>query len=110
MCIRDRINTHQPLEGPTSWYEVHLNSDEGTNIIGTMYPGTPNVLIGVNEHLGWSHTVNYPDKTDVFKLRMKNKRKNMGELVGDIIIKSTEKIKSINCASFRNKAYDVGCS
>ena len=69
------INTHQPLEGPTSWYEVHLSSDEGTNIIGTMYPGTPNVLIGVNEHLGWSHTVNYPDKTDVFKLRMKDKRK-----------------------------------
>ena len=68
------INTHQPLEGPTSWYEVHLNSEEGTNIIGTMYPGTPNILIGVNEHLGWSHTVNYPDKTDVFKLRMKNKR------------------------------------
>ena len=32
------INTHQPLEGPTSWYEVHLNSEEGTNIIGTMYP------------------------------------------------------------------------
>ena len=69
------INTHQPLEGPTSWYEVHLNSEEGTNIIGTMYPGTPNVLIGVNEYLGWSHTVNYPDKTDVFKLKMKNKRK-----------------------------------
>jgi acyl-homoserine-lactone acylase len=69
------INTHQPLEGPTSWYEVHLNSEEGTNIIGTMYPGTPNILIGVNEHLGWSHTVNYPDKTDVFKLKMKNKRK-----------------------------------
>ena len=69
------INTHQPLEGPTSWYEVHLNSQEGTNIIGTMYPGTPNIVIGVNEYLGWSHTVNYPDKTDVFKLRMKNKRK-----------------------------------
>ena len=69
------INTHQPLEGPTSWYEVHLNSEEGTNIIGTMYPGTPNILIGVNQYLGWSHTVNYPDKTDVFKLRMKNKRK-----------------------------------
>ncbi len=67
------INTHQPLEGPTSWYEVHLNSKEGTNIIGTMYPGTPNILIGVNKYLGWSHTVNYPDKTDVFKLRMKNK-------------------------------------
>ena len=68
------INTHQPLEGPTSWYEVHLNSEEGTNIIGTLYPGSPNVLIGVNENLGWSHTVNYPDKTDVYKLKMKNKR------------------------------------
>ena len=69
------INTHQPLDGPTSWYEVHLNSEEGTNIIGTLYPGTPHVLIGVNENLGWSHTVNYPDKTDVYKLRMKNNRK-----------------------------------
>ncbi len=69
------INTHQPLDGPTSWYEVHLNSEEGTNIIGTLYPGTPHVLIGVNENLGWSHTVNYPDKTDVYKLRMRNNRK-----------------------------------
>ena len=69
------INTHQPLEGPTSWYEAHLHSEEGTNIIGTLYPGTPHILIGVNENLGWSHTVNYPDKTDVFKLRMKNNKK-----------------------------------
>ena len=68
------INTHQPLEGPTSWYEAHLHSEEGTNIIGTLYPGTPHILIGVNENLGWSHTVNYPDKTDVFKLRMKNNK------------------------------------
>jgi acyl-homoserine-lactone acylase len=67
------INTHQPLDGPSAWYEVHLQSKEGTNIIGTLYPGTPHVLIGVNENLGWSHTVNYPDKTDVFKLKMKDK-------------------------------------
>ena len=39
------INTHQPLEGPTSWYEVHLNSEEGTNIIGTLYPGTPHIPV-----------------------------------------------------------------
>ena len=74
------INTHQPLEGPTSWYEVHLNSEEGTNIIGTLYPGTPHILIGVNENLGWSHTVNYPDKTDVFKLRMVDNKKYIAAL------------------------------
>ena len=67
------INTHQPLDGPSAWYEVHLESKEGTNIIGTLYPGTPHVLIGVNKNLGWSHTVNYPDKTDIFKLRMRDK-------------------------------------
>ncbi len=64
------INTHQPLNGPTSWYEVHLVSDEGTNIIGATFPGAPCVLTGTNQNLGWTHTVNYPDKTDIFQLQM----------------------------------------
>lgn len=64
------INTHQPLDGPVSWYEAHLCSDEGTNIIGALFAGTPSILIGANQYLGWAHTVNYPDKTDVFKLEM----------------------------------------
>ena len=64
------INTHQPLEGPTSWYEAHINSEEGTNILGTLYPGTPHILIGVNENLGWSHTFNNLDIFDVYKLEM----------------------------------------
>lgn len=67
------INTHQPLEGPTSWYEAHLVSEEGTNIIGATFPGAPCVLTGANEYLGWTHTVNYPDKIDVYQLEMKNK-------------------------------------
>ena len=67
------INTHQPLEGPTSWYEAHLVSEEGTNIIGATFPGAPCILTGANEYLGWTHTVNYPDKIDVYQLEMKNK-------------------------------------
>ena len=66
------INTHQPLEGPTSWYEAHLVSEEGTNIIGATFPGAPCILTGANEFLGWTHTVNYPDKADVYQLEMKN--------------------------------------
>lgn len=69
------INTHQPLDGPVSWYEAHLCSEEGTNIIGTLFAGSPNILIGVNEYLGWSHTVNNPDKTDLFALEMHPKNK-----------------------------------
>ena len=67
------INTHQPLEGPTSWYEAHLVSEEGTNIIGATFPGAPCILTGANEFLGWTHTVNYPDKADAYQLEMKNK-------------------------------------
>lgn len=64
------INTHQPLDGPVSWYEAHLCSEEGTNILGALFAGSPNILIGVNENLGWAHTVNQPDKTDVYALEM----------------------------------------
>ena len=71
------INTHQPLEGPTSWYEAHLVSEEGTNIIGAAFPGTPCILTGANEYLGWTHTVNYPDKADVYALEMHPKKKNV---------------------------------
>ena len=64
------INTHQPLDGPTSWYEAHLISEEGTNIIGATFAGAPTLLIGANQNLAWAHTVNYPDKADVFELEM----------------------------------------
>ena len=69
------INTHQPLDGPVSWYEAHLCSEEGTNILGALFAGSPNILTGTNENLSWTHTVNEPDKTDVFALEMHPKEK-----------------------------------
>ena len=71
------INTHQPLEGPTSWYEAHLVSEEGTNIIGATFPGSPCLFTGANEFLGWTHTVNYPDKADVYALEMHPHKKDV---------------------------------
>jgi acyl-homoserine-lactone acylase len=71
------INTHQPLEGPTSWYEAHLISKEGTNIIGATFPGSPCLFTGANEYLGWTHTVNYPDKADVYALEMHPNKKEV---------------------------------
>ncbi len=64
------INTHHPLEGQVSWYEVHLHSEEGWNIVGALFPGSPVVFTGANENLGWTHTVNHPDKLDLFQLEM----------------------------------------
>ncbi len=64
------INSHQPLEGAVSWYEAHLCSEEGWNILGALFPGAPSILHGVNENLGWAHTVNYPDKVDTYQLEI----------------------------------------
>ena len=69
------VNTHQPLDGPTSWYEVHLESEEGTSIIGATFAGAPCILTGSNRNLAWTHTVNRPDKTDIYQLEMVNKSK-----------------------------------
>lgn len=62
------INSHQPWEGPVTWYEVHLNSEEGLNVTGGLFPGSPVVFKGYNDYLGWSHTVNGPDLIDVYEL------------------------------------------
>ncbi len=78
------INTHQPLEGPMSWLEAHLISEEGTNIIGATFPGAPCIFTGANEYLGWTHTVNYPDKADVYALQMNPEKKNTYIVDGEI--------------------------
>lgn len=87
------INTHQPLEGPTSWYEAHLISDEGTNIIGALFPGAPCILTGANQNLGWTHTVNYQDKADAFKLEMVNEKAKTYRVDSDILTLKQHKAK-----------------
>jgi acyl-homoserine-lactone acylase len=64
------INAHQPNTGPQSFYEAHLCSQEGLNITGGLLAGGPCILHGVNENLGWAHTVNYCDRLDEFQLEM----------------------------------------
>lgn len=64
------INSHQPLEGWYSWYEAHLISDEGTNILGGTFPGGATIFHGTNQYLGWAHTVNHADFSDVYKLEI----------------------------------------
>jgi acyl-homoserine-lactone acylase len=64
------INAHQPLEGLVAFYEAHLCSEEGLNVLGALFPGAPCILHGCNENLGWAHTVNDPDKLDIYQLEI----------------------------------------
>ncbi|MGH1338519.1 MAG: penicillin acylase family protein [Aureispira sp.] len=68
-------NSHQPLEGVLAWYEVHVNSEEGYNMLGGTFTLGMTPFIGTNENLGWTHTVNHPDMSDVYKLKMHPKKK-----------------------------------
>jgi acyl-homoserine-lactone acylase len=70
------INSHQPLEGIMSWYEVHLVSGEGMNILGGAFPGACIIGHGVNEDIAWAHTVSFPDLKDYYQLQMHPKKKN----------------------------------
>jgi acyl-homoserine-lactone acylase len=60
------INPHQPFFGPGQWYEGHVHSDEGWDMTGASFFGSGFPTIGHNEFLGWSHTVNDPDITDLY--------------------------------------------
>ena len=40
------------------------------NFHGAMFPGSVSPQIGTNPNLGWTHTNNYYDHTDVFLLKM----------------------------------------
>jgi acyl-homoserine-lactone acylase len=62
------VNSHQPWEGPVTWYEAHLHSQEGWDAVGGLFPGVPVVVHGHNRDLGWAFTVNKPDLVDVYVL------------------------------------------
>lgn len=87
------INAHQPLEGPTAFYEAHLQSEEGWNMLGGLFPGGCLIFHGTNENLGWAHTVNYMDKIDIFQLQMNPADNNQYKFDDQWINLEEEKIK-----------------
>lgn len=76
------INSHQPLTGPVAWYEAQVTSDEGLDITGGLFPGTPVILHGFNKHLGWANTVSAQDLVDTFVMTINPDNKNQYWLDG----------------------------
>ena len=69
------VNSHQPMTGPYAWYEAHLVSEEGMNIIGATFPGVPIVVQGAKPDMAWVHTVNLPDLVDIYALEVDDAKK-----------------------------------
>ncbi len=87
------INSHQPLEGPVAWYEAHLCSEQGWNALGGLFPGGSTIFHGVNENLGWAHTVNFHDKMDIFQLEINPNNKLQYRFDGQWLDLEVRKIK-----------------
>jgi acyl-homoserine-lactone acylase len=66
------VNSHQPWTGAVAWYEAHVTSAEGLDMMGGLFPGAPVPLVGHNRTLGWASTVNRPDLVDVYELNLNN--------------------------------------
>lgn len=84
------INPHQPFFGPGQWYEGHVHSDEGWNLSGASFFGSPHPTIGHNEYLGWSHTVNDPDIVDVYVEKFDDPKNALAYRYGDGYRTATE--------------------
>ena len=87
------INSHQPLEGPLAWYEAHIKSDEGWNMMGGLFPGSPFIFVGFNENIAWGFTVNKPDLSDSYELTINPNNEDQYLLDGEWIDFTKETIK-----------------
>lgn len=67
-ATRLAINSHQPTTGAAAWYEAHIQSGEGLDVLGGLFPGSPTISLGYTRNLAWAVTVNKPDMVDVFVL------------------------------------------
>ncbi|MBI3682192.1 MAG: acylase [Acidobacteria bacterium] len=64
-------NPHLPWEDLFRWTEAQL-SCPGYDVYGATLVGFPVALIGFNDRLGWSHTVNTYDGQDHYELTLKD--------------------------------------
>jgi penicillin amidase/acyl-homoserine-lactone acylase len=77
------INSHQPTTGPVAWYEAHVQSNEGLNVMGGLFPSGATIGVGFNENLGWGATVNKPDLVDIYALDIDPNNPNRYRLDGE---------------------------
>ncbi len=64
-------NPHLPWWNEFLFTEYHLNLN-GKNLYGANLVGMPGIAIGFNENLGWSHTDNTIDNSDLYELEVKD--------------------------------------
>lgn len=68
------VNPHLSWTGPLTMHEVHIRVPGKRDIYGATMVGSPIVTMGFNQFLGWTHTVNQVDISDVYRLTLDPER------------------------------------
>ena len=63
-------NPHFPWQGPERFHQMHLTIPGEMDVSGAALFGAPGVLIGHNQHVGWSHTVSTAYRFTPYELQL----------------------------------------
>lgn len=63
-------NPHFPWDGELRFYEQHLTIPGELDVTGVGMIGLPAVVIGFNEHVGWTHTVSQSKRFTLYQLEL----------------------------------------
>ncbi|MBN7770730.1 penicillin acylase family protein [Marinobacter daepoensis] len=63
-------NPHFPWDGELRFYQNHLTIPGELDVTGVTMIGLPAVVIGFNEHLGWTHTVSQSKRFTLYQLTL----------------------------------------
>jgi len=64
---------HLGIRVPNTWFRASFEwqqDGETHRVHGLSLPGTPNLIVGSNEHLAWGFTNSYGDWSDVIRLKL----------------------------------------
>lgn len=64
------IDPHLAIDGPLRWYEGHVCGGV-LNMYGVAFVGTPYMAMGTNGRIAWANTVNAPDLSDHYEIRLR---------------------------------------
>lgn len=65
---------HLELSFPSIWYEMQITTPN-VNVYGVSFPGSPNIVIGFNDHIAWGVTNSQRDVKDFYEIRFKDDSK-----------------------------------
>ena len=64
------LDPHLPIDGVLRWYEARVKGG-ALDVYGVAFVGVPYIAMGTNGRVAWANTVNAPDLSDLYEIRLR---------------------------------------